>query len=351
MASRTRRGDPGVIKQPNYPNVLRDLDYATLELLVEFRRTGSFAGVAKQMKYVNEKFVRTRLKQLDASLIRAGFSPLLEAPNTRRWVLTPHGVGLAEAAEAILIGMRSALTLMHAGRPVHMVMTSNCCKMVATLIQELSSRGITGLRLETRLERSDAVDKRQVLGTADLAMFSTLLPIAGREREVMPGSTIPMAGGQMLVVEIEEIYFLTSGRFPGVPFPTVADILDANVTLCVPDSGVAWDYAQIHAPEWHERRFRQCYRSKDLHGGIQILQSGLAGPQAGMFVHGIELDDPRLQGLPDRRGTKMDDDPNQKFRAVTGLFAASGLSGETQTVWNTAQSMWGSDQENIRREP
>lgn len=330
---------------------LSRFSYDALLMLTVFAKHESFQEVGKSLG-VKDHVVRGKLQPLaEAIEARTGTKVMLQV-NARRWVMTEAGKRLAEQADGIVRKMQAAMQSIDGGQLVNVVTTSNCCGYMAELKHrvedEVARSGEDPIRVRPLLKRSSEISLATLPEDTELALFSKLFDINDTNIEI--GREIPVNGGWMIPLEIQNIAILTTGPLTGslINEPTPAGLIEAGFTLCVPAGGVAWEILQADAADWHMLKYRQYFDVTDLYGGIKVLETGIAGPRAAMIVHGLEVDDPRLKNLDDSVLSDLYDSTGRRsWRAVTGFFRADPKDSADQHghqwrdhVWKQAQALW-----------
>lgn len=331
--------DPGLSK----------FSYESLALLTVFAKNRTFKKVSGVVG-IPEFTVRKRLQDLASAVEDRTGTSILEAKNSRLWVLTEAGERLARQSEAILNSMESAMQSIEGGQLVNVVTTSNCCGYMAELKETVDhSTSSAHIRVRPLLRRSSEISFKTLPEDTEFALFSKLVDTTANT-DIAVGVEVRVEGGWMIPLDIQEINLLSTRRLVGLPppQPTPTDLLKAGMTLCIPDGGVAWDFVRADFPDWHRLHYRQHFGITDLYGGIKVLETGIAGPDAAMIVHGLEADDPRLVGLPSPFISSLYDDPGAKtWRAVTGFFRAERRDAAESHdrdwknfVWEQALQLW-----------
>ncbi|WP_299056444.1 hypothetical protein [uncultured Nocardioides sp.] len=328
--------------------VLRRCDYETLELLAAFSRTPTFSEASSTVT-VTERTAKTKLLELSRVFETGRHTPLLKPLNGRRWELTPAGQELARQAAELNAALRSAVESVEGGHKVRVVTTSNCCRALVGLMSDLEDE--TDFTISPWLLRTMDVDfSHPDFSDVEFGFFSQLMPA---DKATPTDKVIELPDqSQMIVIKREPIQLLAPANVPLPKRPvSVREILQNDLTMCVPSGGVAWDYMQKGWPGWERIRYRQHFHITDLDAGLEVLRTGLAGRRAAMIVHGLgRIDETksRLARLDDNYVLKdvglVDND--RQFVAVTGIFRADRADRRPQRVaiaeriWEAAKCRW-----------
>lgn len=323
--------------------VLRKCDYETLELLIAFAQHQTFAGATRSVT-LGERTAKTRLTELNDSLVKLRGTPVLETKNGRRYVLTEAGRELARQASEVNAALRNAVESIEGGRRVEVVTTSNCCEELVRLMGVLD--GESDFAIAPILVRTMDVNFSADNSDTEFMFFSTLME---RDRaRVHQLASIP--GGDFIAFKTDPIELVApkdiAATLKRKPAVSVRSMLNADLTMCVPPGGVAWNYMQLGWPRWEHLRYRQKFHITDLDAGLEVLRTGLAGPRAAMIVHGLgEIQDKqsRLHRLRKRYAQlPVGTIDGEEVVAVTGIVRATRRRRDevSERIWKAAQDLW-----------
>jgi DNA-binding transcriptional LysR family regulator len=322
---------------------LRTFSYESLEMLILFEEHGTFARVA-QIVGSQERAVRRQLHAMTDEVAGRTGTVIIREKNQRRSELTAAGKELVNHARRITTEMKIAVRSVEGGQVIPLITTSNGCKFVAELAEQdrfMRSDRDPKYRIAPTLVHSSEITFDSIPEDVEFALFSKLVATTVVPIEI--GIETPIEGGWMLPLKVDDLMVLTNHPLPGPPYPRPAEIIDAGVTLCSPAGGVAWDFVQKDWPNWHLMRDRQYFHVPNLFGGVQVLESGLAGGNAAMIVHGLTRSDPRLHAIDNPVLDPLHNDPqNNNWKAVTALFRAERPSSGPahDLVWKHAKDLW-----------
>lgn len=325
----------------NLDPLMAMIDYELLEMLISFNEHGTFAEVEKSMN-ITEKTVRSRLKELNRIITGQNKTAILHQANARRWELTPAGVQFAENAKSITKSIRRAVESIEHGHRITVVTTSACCDKLSTLMSWYQDHTSHPINIKPRLAQSSAIEPTKLDADVDYALVATLVAI-NPEDPVLPGTTVPLGAGEMLVLDVDDVQVLTRsrGNVRNAGATNIQDLLAGNTTFCIPSAGVPWEYMQRLVPDWQVLKFQQYFPIDDLNQGLSVLASGIAGPRAVMLVHGIGELDPRLVRIPDPMLLPLESD-GPRLAAATGLIRRPRrtYTEASDTVWSDAHERW-----------